>query len=288
MGKNMQKHTKTAGPKDDFARPHHEVSAASWSLSQLGPYLRCFLSGCVPQTNPRLPNRLSCQEFLKSIAVSAHDGSGALSLATEDLNPFALDNLCNCNGRAFYRTGMFSSFWQNDGWFMLIPLIPVNLIDCAMLHTESTKVCNSFHWTPWAVSLPWLVATDTASVHLGDVANPHLPVGILSSTPLRRPNTVWKNQNLLPPCMFIVHSCWRSYSTFSFLCVMWFNSFSTAFQVYFQATCLEFGSAELSATFRGLLPLPFPLPLKPNLSKRVKPLSAKLVPKSPANMMEII
>ena len=29
MGKNMQKHTKTAGPKDDFARPHHEVSAAS-------------------------------------------------------------------------------------------------------------------------------------------------------------------------------------------------------------------------------------------------------------------
>ena len=48
------------------------------------------------------------------------------------------------------------------------------------------------------------------------------------------------------------------------------TAFQTALQVCVQVTCLGFSSAELSATFRGLLPLPFPLPLKPNLSKRPK------------------
>jgi len=47
-----------------------------------------------------------------------------------------------------------------------------------------------------------------------------------------------------------------------------FNRFSGVFSSHLFE--LEFSSAELSATFRGLLPLPFPLPLKPNLSKRVK------------------
>ena len=89
------------------------------------------------------------------------------------------------------------------------------------------------------VNFTWI-----STSHLGDVANPHLPVGILSSTPAqhsRRTRTCYR----LAWCSFCTRAEGRTVP-FYVSWVMCFNSISTGFQVYFQVICLNWNSVPLS------------------------------------------